>query len=61
VEICYNLDELKEVVEGNDGIEKHEEGFGDFENILHLARCPWLEVSDAVVANISNGPSGKWW
>lgn len=61
MEVSYDFDELKEVVEGNDGIEQHEEGFGNFKNVFHLARRSWLKISYAVVTNISYGPSRKWW
>lgn len=61
LEICNDFDDLEEVVEGDDGVEEHEEGLRNLEDIVHLAGCPRLEVADAVVANIANSASCEGW
>ena len=34
MEICNYLHNLEKMVEGDDGVEKHEKGLGNFQNIL---------------------------
>lgn len=60
MKICYDLDHLEEVVEGNNRIEEHEEGFGDVENVFHLPSRFGLEVSNTIVADIANCSTCEW-
>ena len=60
MEICYDFDDLEVVVEGNDRIEEHKEGFGDLENVFHLPHRLWLEVSNTIIAHVADGSSCKW-
>lgn len=47
------------MVEGDDGVEEHEESFRYVEDIFHGSSRFGLEVADAVVAHIANGTAGK--
>jgi len=59
VKVCYDFHDLEEMVEGDYGVEKHEECFGDLEDIFHLTCCSWFKISNAVITNIADGASGK--
>ena len=59
-DVCYYFDDLEEMIESDDRIEEHEQGFWNMENIFHLPSRPWLEISDAIVANIADCSSSKW-
>lgn len=59
VEVRYHFDELVEVVEGDDGVEEHEEGFGNLQDILHGASGARFEVSDAVITHVANCTAGE--
>lgn len=58
-EVGDDFDDLVEVVERDDGIEEHKEGFRYVEDIFHGSSRFGLEVADAVVAHIANGTAGK--
>lgn len=49
------------MVEGDDGVEEHEETLGDFENILHGPSRPRLKVADAVISDITYSSSSQGW
>jgi hypothetical protein len=44
-EVGDDLDELEEVVDGDDGVEEHEEALGQFERVAHVALRLGLEIS----------------
>ncbi len=60
LEVCYYFDDLEEVIESDDRIEEHEEGFWNMENIFHIPSRLWLKISNTIIANITNGSSSKW-
>lgn len=47
------------MVESDDGVEEHEEGFGDLQDIFHGASGARFEVPDAVVAHVANRTAGQ--
>lgn len=55
--MCDDLDLLKEMVEGDDSVKEHEEGFWHLEDVLQRASGLWLKVFDAVVGDIADGTS----
>ena len=59
MEVCDYFDKLEKVVEGDDSVEEHEERFWNLEHIFHLTGGSWLEVSNAVVADIADGAACK--
>ena len=59
-EVGHYLYNLVEMVEGDDGIEEHEEGFGHAEDIFKGSGSSWLEVANAVIAHIPNGTTRQW-
>lgn len=58
VEVRYYFYELVEVVEGDDGVEEHEEGFGNLEDVFHGAGGAGFEVPNAVVAHVADCTAG---
>lgn len=54
MEVGNDFYELVEVVEGDDGVEKHKQGFRNLENILHRPSCSWFKVSNTIVAYIAD-------
>ena len=60
-EVCDNLELFIKVVEGNDGVEEHEQGFGNLEDILHWSRRLGFEVTDTIVSNVADCSSSEGW
>ena len=46
------------MVEGDDRVEEHEEGFGHAEDVFEWASGLGLEVLHAVVADVADGTTG---
>ena len=61
MQIGDDLDDLEEVVEGDDGVEEHEERFGNAQDVFQGSRRPRLEVAHAVVAYVADGAAGERW
>lgn len=62
VEVGYYFDCLEEVVEGDDGVAEHEEGFWGFEDVFEGARGAGFKVFHAVVGDVADcapGHGGK--
>lgn len=53
-------DGLVEVVDGDDGVEEHEEGLGELEYVFERPCCFRFEVLDAVVADVAYGAASEW-
>lgn len=52
-------DLLEEMIQGDDGVEQAEPALGDLEHVFHVVSAGLgLEVTHAVVSNISNGAAG---
>ncbi len=60
MKVVNHFDLLEKVVKGDDGIEKHEQGLGNFEDVLHGAGGLWFEIANTIVSHIANCTSYKW-
>ena len=58
VKVGYYFYELVEVVKSDDGVEEHEEGFRDSEDVFHEAGGAWFEVPDTVIPDVANCTTG---
>ena len=61
MDVGDNLDDLEEVIEGYNGVEEHEERFGNLENVFHFAGCAGLEIADTVIADVAYGATSEGW
>lgn len=59
--VCYNLDDLEEMVEGDNGLEHHKKRLGDPQHVPEWPSRLGLKVSNTVIPHISDGPSGERW
>lgn len=59
MQVCDYFYCLIEVIEGNNGIEEHEERFRDLEDVSHVPFGARLEIANAIIANVAYGASSE--
>lgn len=61
VEVGHDLDGLVEMVECDNGIEKHEQALGKLEGVFEGTSGTRFEVSYTVVSDVANSTAGHCW